>query len=78
MERDGMGYLLHLNWMPYLAEKNPDCTHVVICDHRRWHTRKHQIALALRDDEAEENYQHKKAQEALKRETLSSKSKTGS
>ena len=78
MEIDGMGHLLHLKWMPDLAGKNPDCSHVVIHDNRRWHTRKHQIALVLRDDDAEENYEHKKAQEALKRESLSSKDATGS
>lgn len=64
MERDGMGYLLHLKWLPDMRGKYPDCSHVVIRYNTRWHTRKHKMAVVLRDEELEQNYEHKKAQEA--------------
>ena len=77
-ELSGECYLIHLKWMPELAEKHPDCTHALIRYQRKWYRREHRMAVVLRDDESEANYEHKKAQEALKRESLSSKDRTGS
>lgn len=72
LELDGVGYLLHLNWMPGMQEKYPDCSHVVVRYKTRWYTNKHKMAVVLTNEEAEEKYNYKKAQDAL-RETLRSK-----
>ena len=64
MEKTGAYHLIHIEWMasrfPYLEERNPDCSHMLVQTHKHWSDPSTHTALVLTDDDAEEEWSKNK------------------
>lgn len=54
MEKDIGAYIIHIDWIPELEEKYPDCNAVVIDCEKRWSDPTGQLFLVIDDPEEEE------------------------